>query len=283
MGVAARTSKREFAYEDRHFDFLREIVAKQSGISLTEAKRELVYGRIARRIRALGLEDFDDYCKFLEQRGDEELGNFINAITTNLTSFFREQHHFDFLGKELLPRLKQERGNKPTIKIWCAGCSTGEEPYSVAITARESLPGSESDNVRILATDIDTNVVNTAAAGVYDTSRVEGMPETQVKRWFHRGSGDNEGKVKVRETLQEIIKFMPLNLMDEWPVKGPVDVIFCRNVVIYFDKDTQKGLFDRYADLMTENGYLIIGHSESLFNVCDRFELTGRTIYRKVR
>ncbi|MBI5617428.1 MAG: protein-glutamate O-methyltransferase CheR [Gammaproteobacteria bacterium] len=280
--ASALSSAREFAFTDQHFQYLRRLVAQHAGISLTAAKRELVYGRITRRIRALGLSGFDAYCEILEHDPDTEIGQFINAITTNLTAFFRENHHFEFLGGTVVPDLYR-RSTVPRIRIWSAGCSTGEEPYSIAMTLLEAQPAGRTADVAILATDIDTNVIATGAAGVYDNSRVEGIGAERLRRWFMSGTGGNAGRVRVRDELKRIIQFKPLNLMGAWPMKGPFDVIFCRNVVIYFDKETQRRLFNRYADLLAPHGQLVIGHSESLYNVSERFELTGRTIYRKIQ
>ncbi|MGE3772348.1 MAG: protein-glutamate O-methyltransferase CheR [Gammaproteobacteria bacterium] len=279
--AAELLSEREFDFTDRHFQFLRKMVGEHAGINLSEAKRELVYGRIARRLRALGMRGFDDYCHLLEEAPDGEIGNFINAITTNLTAFFREEHHFDFLRETLIPAwLKQ--GGRPRVRIWSAGCSTGEEPYSLAMTLRENVPASALADVAILATDIDTNVLAHAAAGIYDAARVENMPRARLQQWFKRGRGDNADRVRVAPELQQLIRFRQLNLMQDWPVKGPLDLIVCRNVVIYFDKPTQRKLFARFADKLAPRGYLIIGHSETLYNVSEDFELVGRTIYRKL-
>lgn len=279
--AAEALGAREFEFADRHFQFLRRMVGAHAGINLSEAKRELVYGRISRRIRALGMRDFDAYCRLLEEAPDGEMGNFINAITTNLTAFFREEHHFDFLRDELIPAWTM-RGARPRVRIWSAGCSTGEEPYSIAMTLREHMPATALADVAVLATDIDTNVLAHAQAGVYDASRVENLPRARLQQWFRRGRGPNADKVRVVPELQQLIRFRQLNLMQEWPVKGPVDLIFCRNVVIYFDKPTQRRLFARFAEKLAPRGYLIIGHSETLYNVSEAFELVGRTVYRKL-
>ncbi len=279
--AAELISEREFDFTDRHFQFLRKMVGEHAGINLSEAKRELVYGRITRRLRALGLRNFDEYCRLLEETPDSEIGNFINAITTNLTAFFREEHHFDFLRDTLIPTWLQQ-GVRPRVRIWSAGCSTGEEPYSLAMTLRENIPANSLADVAILATDIDTNVLAHAEAGVYDAARVESMPRARLQQWFRRGRGDNADRVRVVPELQQLIRFRQLNLMQDWPVKGPLDLIFCRNVVIYFDKPTQRRLFARFAEKLAPRGYLIIGHSETLYNVSETFELVGRTIYRKL-
>ncbi|MSQ69138.1 MAG: protein-glutamate O-methyltransferase CheR [Gammaproteobacteria bacterium] len=276
------TIEREFEFLDRHFQFLRQLAGKHAGINLTEAKRDLVYGRITRRLRALKLTGFDAYCDLLTQQPHEELGDFINAITTNLTSFFREPHHFDFIRDHLLPNWRATRGAAPRLRCWSAGCSTGEEPYSLAMTLLDALPVAACHDVKILATDIDTNVLAHAAAGIYGLEPVLALSAPQRRRWFRRGKDPHQNHACVVPALRQVINFLPLNLMDSWPMKGPLDLIFCRNVVIYFDKPTQRRLFDRYAELLAPDGHLIIGHSETLYGVSDQFELVGRTTYRKI-
>jgi chemotaxis protein methyltransferase CheR len=270
----------EFEFTDRDFNYLRELVGRHAGIALADTKRQLVYGRLSRRLRALRLRSFADYCAYVEAQPEAELGNLINAITTNLTAFFRERHHFAVLDQRLLPALATARAATRRLRLWSAGCSTGAEPYSIAMTAGEcaAVRGWE---VRILATDIDTNVLETASRGVYGEKDVEGLSAAQRQRWFLRGKGANAAQVKVKPELRAMVEFRPLNLIKPWPMKGPFDAIFCRNVVIYFDKPTQRQLFDRMADLLADDGLLFIGHSESLFKVCDRFEPAGPTVYRK--
>ncbi len=273
----------EFEFADQDFQRIRRIINEIAGISLAEGKRELVYSRLSRRLRQLGLRRFDEYCRLLETGGEDnpELGEFVNALTTNLTSFFRESHHFGFLGKELLPALIRERSlSNRRIRIWSAGCSTGEEPYSIAMVVRETLPAVGWD-VKILATDLDSNVLATADRGVYDANRVKDLSEVRLRRWFQRGRDAQSGQVRVAPELRDLIVFRRLNLMLDWPMSGPFDVVFCRNVVIYFDKPTQRVLFERFADLLAERGHLFVGHSESLFKVTDRFVPLGKTIYRR--
>jgi len=273
-----------FEFTDRDFTRLRELVRKLTGISLSDQKRELVYGRLTRRLRALGIESFKTYCDFLEDNLDRELEHFTNAITTNLTSFFRENHHFEMITEEPLQgwlrRRLQENGR---LRFWSAGCSTGEEAYSLAITLAESIPDVFSRDVKILATDLDTNVVATGRTGVYPENRIETVSPERKRHWFQRGSGDAAGMVRVADALRGMVTFNPLNLMGNWPMRGPFDMIFCRNVVIYFDKPTQATLFDRYADLLCDDGVLFIGHSETMAELCTRFDLVGKTMYRKLR
>ena len=281
--TAADFSEREFAFTDEDFAYLGELVTSHTGITLGGHKRQLVYGRLTRRLRQLGLTEFAQYCRYLDQHLDAELGELVNAITTNLTSFFRENHHFEHLAQHALPDRLARGGPNRRLRLWSAGCSTGEEPYSIAMTLAETM-GTELAlwDVRLLATDIDTQVLARAASGIYDDERIEGISAAHQRRWFRRGTGPNQGKVKVDDALRELIVFNQLNLMDSvWPMRGPFDIIFCRNVVIYFDKPTQKRLFDRYADLLAPGGYLYVGHSESLHGTSSRFKLIGRTIYQR--
>ncbi len=273
---------RDFVFTERDFEHIRGLVKQHTGIHLTEAKKDMVYSRLSRRLRTLGLARFSEYCALLDQDGGEELNNFINSITTNLTAFFREEHHFRYLAQTLLPQLREEKAAQRRLRVWSAGCSTGEEPYSIAMVIRETLADVDRWDVKILATDLDSNVLDRARSGIYDADRLQGLPEQRRRRWFRKGRGTNAGKVKVAAELQRMITFKRLNLLHEWPFRGPFDFIFCRNVVIYFDKDTQRRLFHRYAEVLPDGGHLFIGHSETLFRVCDRFRLIGQTIYRKV-
>ncbi len=275
----AQDAPQEYAFSDAHFELLRRLVGKYAGISLNETKRQLVYGRLARRIRALNLTGFDAYCELVRHEGSAEVENFINAITTNLTSFFRENHHFECLAQQVVPMLLNTNAASRRIRVWSAGCSTGEEPYSIAMTLLEALGNTTGWDIKVLATDIDSNVVATAAAGIYPANRQQGLGEARLKRWF-TGAGGAPGNLRLKDEVRSLIRFAPLNLTQEWPFKGPFDVIFCRNVVIYFDKETQARLFGRYADALAGHGYLFIGHSETMFSTCSRFDLIGRTTYR---
>jgi len=275
------TPEREFHFTDRDFHRIREFVQEKTGISLSDAKRNLVYSRLTRRLRQLNMQKFSDYFSLVCEEGSDELGHFINAITTNLTAFFREEHHFDYLAKAVLPSLIKANERDRKIRVWSAGCSTGEEPYSIAMTILETLPASSGWDIKVLATDLDTNVVAHAKEGVYDTDRIAGLTKARTQKWFQKGKGSHEGSVKVVQQVKDLITFKSLNLMESWPMKGGFDVLFCRNVVIYFDKPTQRTLFDRYADMLKPDGHLFVGHSESLFKVSTRFELLGKTIYRR--
>jgi chemotaxis protein methyltransferase CheR len=271
----------EFELTDSEFKRLRELVHARTGIALSEAKRELLYGRLARRLRKLKLTSFAEYCRLVETDESAELQELTNAITTNLTSFFREDYHFKQLSLEALPEIQSKRLSTRRIRLWSAGCSTGEEPYSLAIVMRETLAQLAGWDIKLLATDIDSKVVATATQGVYASDRFKGVAPERVRSWFHEVA-DRPGFLAASAELKSLITFKQLNLLDPWPVKGPFDVIFCRNVVIYFDKATQRGLFDRMADLQEPGGWLFIGHSENLLNVTRRYKLVGRTVYRRV-
>lgn len=270
---------REFEYTRADFDVLRQISNQHSGILVPDDKFDMFYSRLSKRVRALGLTNFKQYCHYLENNSGDEFTEFINAVTTNLTSFFRENHHFEFLTHKVIPELLIKNRATKKIRVWSAGCSTGEEPYSIVMTLLEKVP--EDWDIKLLATDLDTNVLKTAAMGIYATERIDTIPDDRVKRWFKRGNDTNANKVKVKEGLQQVIQFKQLNLMKEWPMHGPFDFIFCRNVLIYFDRETKEGLANRYAGLLSSGSYLFIGHSESLHQLNTPFDLVGNTIYKK--
>ena len=272
--------EQEFEFTNAQFKRLRDLVHARTGIALSDAKRELVYGRLARRLRKLKLSSFAEYCELVETGESEELEELTNAITTNLTSFFRESYHFDMLAAEALPQIMSKRAAIRRIRLWSAGCSTGEEPYSLAIVVRETLAKIPNWDIKILATDIDSKVVATGAEGVYAAERFSGVPAERGRNWFPQAPGRPGFRAACAE-VTSLITFKQLNLLDRWPMKGPFDVIFCRNVVIYFDKDTQRTLFDRMAELQEPGGWLFVGHSENLLNVTGRYKLVGRTVYRR--
>jgi chemotaxis protein methyltransferase CheR len=275
---ATRSWKLNFGEDD--FAALRALVKEHTGIHLTEQKRELVYGRLSRRLRALGLESFRAYRELLERNEGDELVQFCNAITTNLTSFFREAHHFQYLREQLLsPRAADPKGPR-RLRFWSAGCSTGEEPYSLAMTVHEALPDARRWDIRILATDLDTEVLAKGTRGIYEEERVRGMSAERLGRFFRKDDSATQG-CSVTQELRDLITFRELNLMHTLPMKGPFDAIFCRNVVIYFDKDTQRQLFARIAQLQRPGDILFLGHSENLFRVCEDYTLVGKTIYRR--
>lgn len=267
--------EREFAYEMADFRTIATLANRITGIVLGENKQDMVYSRVAKRLRALGLKDFGSYIAFLESpAGEEEISSLVNALTTNLTHFFREVHHFEHLATHLKHlAAKKPRGHR--LRIWSAGCSSGMEPYSIAMTLLEAIPDLARWDAKILATDIDTGMLATAQRGLYDASEYDRIPKA-----YQKYARVQEGKLCVSEALKEHITFKQLNLMEPFPVKGPFDVIFCRNVAIYFDKATQKMIFERFAKLMPSDGWLYIGHSENLFTVTDHLKLTSKTMYR---
>ncbi|MCK5831306.1 MAG: protein-glutamate O-methyltransferase CheR [Methylococcales bacterium] len=272
-------NQREFGYTRDDFDFLRKISNDHSGILVPDDKFDMFYSRLSKRVRMHGLINFKDYCDLLKNNHDTEFTEFINAVTTNLTSFYREQHHFDYLKNTIIPELLKKNHTTKSIRCWSAGCSTGEEPYSIAMTLLENVPSQWE--IKILATDLDTNVLQTAANGVYTSDRVEGLSKATLKRWFKKGSNRNAGKVKIKNECQQLIKFKQLNLMTEWPIKNYFDFIFCRNVLIYFDRKTKERLTQRYENILTIGSHLFIGHSESLNNIDVNLDLIGNTIYKK--
>jgi len=265
---------REFVFSTADFERIRKLIYGRAGISLSTSKHEMVYSRLGRRLRALGLSDFKDYLLLLENGDAAEWEAFTNSLTTNLTAFFREEHHFPLLA-DLLQR---HRGSGP-ISLWCSAASTGEEPYSMAMTAAEVF-GSRNPPVRILATDIDTNVLEKAAQGIYAEERLEKMPAERIRRFFQRGKGQHVGKARVREELRAMINYRPLNLLDpSWPIRGPFHAIFCRNVMIYFDKETQYRILQKFVPLLRPDGLLFAGHSESFHHAADLFRPRGKTVY----
>jgi chemotaxis protein methyltransferase CheR len=267
------------------FQLLQELVRSHTGISLSDHKRSLVASRLGKRLRALNLGSFRSYYDFLVgERGAEELEQFVNAMTTNKTDFYREPVHFEFLEREIIPVLKMRaaRTGERRIRIWSAGCSTGEEPYTIALTLCEALGRLLTWDVRILASDIDTEVLAKADRGVYPRERVVDIPPALLHRYFLQGTGDNEGLVKVAPSLRTLVTFRRINFLDNpWPIRGLFDCIFCRNVIIYFDKATQTRLMQRFADHLKDDGYLFLGHSESLHGMSERFAFVRNTIYRR--
>lgn len=272
---------REFEYTQDDFNCLRKMSNEYSGIQVPDDKFDMFYSRLSKRIRFLGFTRFKQYCQYLQNHHDDEFTEFINAVTTNLTAFFREKHHFDYLANTVLPELLKKNLPQRQIKVWSAGCSTGEEPYSLAMTLLENVP--DGWDIKILATDLDTNVLATAAEGIYPLDRIDAIGKQRLHRWFQKGTGTNGNKVRANTQLRQMIQFKQLNLMQEWPMQGFFDFIFCRNVLIYFDRETKAGLANRYGSLLKEGGCLFIGHSESLHQLDVPFSLIGNTIYQKTR
>lgn len=279
--LSASTRTREFVFGNEDFEALRKLVKDLTGINLSDQKRELVYGRLARRLRALHLRTFAEYRDLLASDGGREISELCNAITTNLTSFFRESHHFDYLREQVLQPLATKRAGQRRVRIWSAGCSTGEEAYSLAMTVIESFPELRTWDVKILATDLDSDVLAKAQRGLYAADRVRSMGAQRLSRFFVEKRGREGPSFEVSAELSALITFKQLNLMHPLPMKGPLDAIFCRNVVIYFDKDTQRELFSRVATLQRPGDLLFLGHSESLFKVSESYTPIGKTVYRR--
>lgn len=265
---------REFSFSTADFERVRKLIYQHAGISLSPVKQDMVYSRLARRLRATGKNTFAEYLDMLERGGSSEWEGFVNSLTTNLTSFFREPHHFPIFAEHL-----QKLGSKRPVRVWCSAASTGEEPYSIAMTVLETF-GANASHVSIVASDLDTNVLATAQKGVYPIERVEKMSPDRLKRFFLKGSGSQEGYVSVRPELKRLIEFQQLNLLEaNWRVRGPLDVIFCRNVMIYFDKPTQYKILSRFAPMLQPDGLMFAGHSESFLHAADLFKSLGKTVY----
>jgi len=267
----------EFHFTDHDFSRVRTLIHRRAGIALGEQKRQMVYSRLSRRLRELGIPEFSAYLDLLEAHPDgEEWQDFINSLTTNLTSFFREAHHFPVLAEHV------RKAPQPVV-VWCAAASTGEEPYSIAITLIEAL-GERAGAARVIATDIDTAVLAKASAGVFTTEQVSRLAPERLRRFFSKGTGANAGKVRIRPEVAAMVKFSRLNLLDSaWPIKEPLDAIFCRNVMIYFDKPTQNKVLERFAPLLKPNGRLFAGHSENASLVNQTFKPLGQTVYELAR
>jgi chemotaxis protein methyltransferase CheR len=268
----------EFCFDSRDFERVRSLIYTRAGISLHAGKQAMVYSRLSRRLRETGHQSFGSYLQWLDaakgESADEEWQQFVNCLTTNLTAFFREAHHFEVLTEAL-----KARAGKP-LRIWCNAASTGEEPYTLAITALDAL-GPKAD-VRIVASDIDTKVLETAARGVYAID-ARGLTPEHLRRHCLRGTGDNAGFFRIRPEVARLIEFRVQNLMDErWALGEPFDIVFCRNVMIYFDNETQRRVLTRIHNVMKPNGLLFIGHSENFTDLKDQFKLRGKTVYERI-
>jgi chemotaxis protein methyltransferase CheR len=264
-----------FAFSNADFERVRRLIQEHAGIALSDAKRQLAYGRLSRRLRALGLQSFTTYLDQLESGRIDEWQEFINALTTNLTSFFRESHHFPILAAHLT-----RAGARHPQRIWCSAASTGEEPYTLAMTAMEAF-NTNRPPVEIVATDIDTNVLAQASAGVYTMEVVSKLEQQRLRRFFLKGKGASTGMARVRSELQALIQFRPLNLLAaNYGLDGPFDAIFCRNVMIYFDKPTQRSILEKFVPLLAPDGLLFCGHSENFVHARDILQLDGKTVYR---
>lgn len=268
----------EYALTQHNFDQIASFLKEETGIALTEAKATLVYSRLAKRIRKLGLANFDEYCAFaVSAAGAGERIEMMAALTTNVTRFFREPHHFEHFRTGVGPKLVQAAKGGARVRMWSAACSSGEEPYSLALTLLGLCPDIGRYDVRILASDIDPNIVAKARAGRYREDAIEPVPAAMRTKWFSRDA-DHEGMWTVRQEVRDLIAFKELNLIGTWPMRGQFDVIFCRNVVIYFEESTQAFLWNRFKNALTPEGRLYIGHSERVD--VDGYESDGLTVYK---
>jgi chemotaxis protein methyltransferase CheR len=275
---AAVAVDQEFTFSAADFERVRELIYQRAGISLHAGKQAMVYSRLSRRLRETGHRSFADYLQWLQAAsgaaGEGEWQEFVNCLTTNLTSFFREDHHFIALADDL-----RARSGKAAIRIWCSAASTGEEPYSLAMTVAETLGANA--NVRIMASDIDTKVLATAQRGVYEAG-ARGLSPERLQRHFLRGKGGNAGFIRIKPELAKMIEFKPFNLMSRsWALGEPFDMIFCRNVMIYFDNPTQRTVLQHMHAAMRPDGLLYVGHSENFTDARDLFQLRGKTIYQR--
>ncbi|MDR3410136.1 MAG: CheR family methyltransferase [Formivibrio sp.] len=262
---------REFHFTDQDFEKVRKIIYDYAGIALSPTKHDMVYGRLARRLRALNLTTFQQYLQILERGDSKEFELFTNSLTTNLTSFFREAHHFDILAQHFLSNKTQG-----AFSIWCSASSTGEEPYSIAITACEAFD-SLRPPLKIIATDLDTNVLEVAKMGIYNGEEVQKLTPMRVQRFFNKLT---DGRYQIKQELRDMIVYRRLNLIEpNWMIRGPFDAVFCRNVMIYFDKPTQLKILQRFVPLLKSSGLLFVGHSENLYHASDLFKLQGKTVY----
>jgi len=274
---------REFEISERDFEFISEFIGTRTGIVLGENKQEMIYGRMARRLRALKMTTFAEYRQLLESPdGAGELPEMINALTTNLTKFFRENHHFQHLGSEVLSRaFKRTRIGRARIRIWSAGCSSGQEPFSIALTIADNVPDFQRHDIKILATDLDSNMVARGRSGRYSSSDIESIRPALRDRWLRPVDGE-ESIYIFDDSIRAMITFNTLNLLNEWPVRGPFDAIFLRNVIIYFDNDLQRKIIGRIYDLLDDSGFLYLGHSENISRMSDQFANFGKTIHSKI-
>ena len=272
----------EFGYSRENFESIRSLAKKASGIEIDSTKMDMVYTRLVRIIRVSPYENFDQYIAALEQNNDALQREFVNAITTNLTSFFRENHHFELLKSVALPEIMSKRKPDKTIKIWSAGCSTGEEPYSMAFTLSEYFADKPQWNYKIYASDIDTNVLNKAKAGVYEIDSLSNIKNLELNKWFLKGTGENEGFCKVKPEFRQMIEFFQCNLIKPLTIDWIFDVIFCRNVLIYFDSASQHQILDQLMMRLAPQGFIFTGHSESFMYRYKKTKLISKTMYRKI-
>ncbi len=265
----------EFAWTNADFDRVQALIYQRAGISLHDGKHAMVYSRLSRRLRDTGYRSFKDYLSWLEAHDGPEWQEFINALTTNLTSFFREHHHFEILADHL-----KSRPSTYSWRVWCSAASTGEEPYSIVMTTLEALGAKAS--LALTASDIDSKVLASAAQGVYRLESLKGISEDRMQRFFLRGKGVNEGMARVKPELQRLIQFISVNLIrDDWPFRETFDIVFCRNVMIYFDSHTQRSVLERIHRVMAPGALLFVGHAENFSESRDLFVLKGKTVYER--
>ncbi|HSZ10913.1 MAG TPA: protein-glutamate O-methyltransferase [Rhizomicrobium sp.] len=276
---------REFPFTERDFRKIATMVYEDAGISLSNVKAPLVYSRLVKRLRALGVENFKRYCALVEGgEGMVERHQMIDAITTNVTRFFREPHHFEHLKTKVLPHLIANVRRGARLRIWSAGCSSGEEPYSIALTVLSLMPEAPQHDVRILATDISRNMLEKGRAGIYNEATIAPVSRQMRSDWFQRERKPDGSKLwHVGEELRRLVAFRELNLMDEWPMRQAYHIIFCRNVTIYFEEDVQTQIINRLAARLAPGGHLYIGHSERVAHCDHRLLLDGNTVYRLAR
>jgi chemotaxis protein methyltransferase CheR len=282
LNAGSAAPSAEFAFTTEDFRQIAEILHGASGIALTENKTTLVYSRLAKRLRALGLESFRDYCALVGDNNNvDERQKMVAALTTNVTAFFREAHHFDHLRAKVLPPLLERARQGARVRLWSAACSTGMEPYSIALTVLELAPDAADYDLRILATDIDPNVVAEGREGVYADTVMQPVPDTMKSRWMEPIGAPGARRWRMGEQLRSLVAFRELNLIGRWPMQGRFDAIFCRNVVIYFEENTQARIWSRFTQVLQPGGRLYIGHSERLNGpAVDQFESDGLTTYR---
>ncbi|GAB4391805.1 MAG: protein-glutamate O-methyltransferase CheR [Gammaproteobacteria bacterium] len=266
----------------KNFNFIKELVYKRSGIILNENKRGLVYNRLVKRLNNLNMHCIEEYCDLIRNNHTVELEKLINSITTNMTYFYREKHHFEALKNKILPEVARSHSSSETIHIWSAACSAGAEPYSIAMCVLDFMESHPRYRFHITASDLNSDILQVARDGIFHQDQVKEVPAQQLQRWFLRGTAENKEYVRVKSALQQLITFKQLNLLDTWDFRRNIDIIFCRNVMIYFDKSTCAQLHKRFAELLVPNGYLVIGHSETINNELLGLKLVGKTIYQKI-
>ena len=273
--VSDELGAREFSWTNADFVRVQGLIYQRAGISLHDGKHAMVYSRLSRRLRETGHHSFKDYLGWLESHDGAEWQEFVNALTTNLTSFFREQHHFELLAKHF-----QSHAGR-SWKIWCSAASTGEEPYSILMTAVEALGSNAS--VSLMASDIDSKVLTVAGRGAYRLEGLKGIDSQRLHRFFMRGTSGNEGLVRIKPELRSMVQFINVNLIrDDWPFRDRFDVVFCRNVMIYFDAPTQRKVLERIHRVMVPGGLLFVGHAENFGESRDLFLLKGKTVYERL-